>query len=414
LKLLHLADLHFGKIIHGLSLLDSGDQPYWTDRLLEKAGEVRPDAVVIAGDVYDRSSPSGDAVALLDRLLTGLAELHIPVMLVAGNHDSGQRLSFGNTLLARQQLYLAGVLRKGAPMMHVTLRDEHGPVTFWLLPYVFPALAAHVLEDETIRDYDTALRRLLERQEIDFSERNVLVAHQNVTCGGMESPRGGSESMVGGVEQIDVGAFEGFDYVALGHIHAAYPVGRNSVRYAGSPLCYHFNETKQPKKGPLLVELGPKGTEPVVKTQIIPPLHPMRELRGAFSELQAAYLAEETRGEYLRMVLTDQRVTPEIADLFRSMSDARESRLLELVSEYDPFQIPGQNREGPAAPGEQPVEDLFAGFYEERCGEMPDENQAALLHQAGELTRNGDERTLPGEKEIEALLRFALEQEDTP
>ena len=254
MRFLHVSDLHFGKSIHDISLLERGDQPAWVERFLALARELRPEAVVLAGDIYDRGAPSGEAVALLDRMITGLAELEIQVMLVAGNHDSGQRLSFGGSLLAKQQVHISGVLSKTLP--HAALTDRHGPVTFWLMPYVFPALVAQVLEGETIRDYHTAVRRLLEEQPVDFSQRNVLVAHQNVTANGQEVLRGGSESMVGGVGQVDYRAFDGFDYVVLGHIHSAYPVGRDAVRYAGSPLCYHFEESKQPRKGPLLVELG--------------------------------------------------------------------------------------------------------------------------------------------------------------
>ena len=161
-----------------------------------------------------------------------------------------------------------------------------------------------------------AVRALLERQPIDFTQRNVLVAHQNVTANGAEVERGGSESMIGGVGQIDYRCFDGFDYVALGHIHAACAVGRDTVRYAGSPLCYHFNEARQPEKGPVLVTLGEKGTPVQIEVVKIPPLHPMRELRGALQELREAELAQPRRNEYLRLVLTDQRLTPEVSSFF--------------------------------------------------------------------------------------------------
>ncbi len=139
-------------------------------------------------------------------------------------------------------------------MTHVDLWDDYGVVKFWLMPYLFPAAVAEALEDEEIRDYDTAVRRLIAEQGIDDSERNVIIAHQNVTVNGKEVTRGGSESAVGGVGQVGHSAFDCFDYAALGHIHAAYAVGRKSVRYAGSPLCYHFDETRQPQKGPVLVD----------------------------------------------------------------------------------------------------------------------------------------------------------------
>ncbi len=413
MKFLHLADLHFGKSIHGVSLLENGDQSAWVCRFLKLVKELRPDALLIAGDVYDRSAPSGDAVALLDSMLTSLAEAGLPILMIAGNHDSGQRLSFGGRLLAKQNLHISGVLSK--ELAHVTLSDQDGPVTFWLMPYVFPALAAQTLEDETIRDYDTAVRKLLACQNIDFSERNVLVAHQNVTADGKEAVRGGSESMVGGVGQVDFHAFDGFDYVALGHIHSSYPIGRKAVRYAGSPLCCHFEETRQPARGPLLVELGAKGADPQITVQAIPPLHPMREIRGAWEEIRDKELQNASRGEYLRVVLTDRRITPEIAAFFRSLFKGRDSILMELVSEYAPFgEVSAVPEAGAAA--EKTIEELFADFYAERCsGQAPSPQELTLLQFAGERLRHAapaDGRQAPAMQDVEALLTFTLKQEE--
>lgn len=410
MRFLHLADLHLGKSLHGISLLESGDQADWVRRFLELSGELRPDAVLIAGDVYDRSAPSGDAVELLSELLTGLAQQGIPVLLTAGNHDSGQRLGFLKGLLEKQGVHIAGTLPKGGKLPCVTLEDAWGPVHFWLMPYVFPALAAQALEDESIRDYDTAVRRLLQAQDMDLSERNVLIAHQNVTANGQEGMRGGSETMVGGLGEVDVSAFDGLSYVALGHIHAAYPVGRESVRYAGSPLCYHFNEIKQPAKGPVLVELGAPGEEPRISRLSIPALHPLREARGGWEELRETETARQSRGEFLRIVLTDSRVTPEIGDFFRELARARDSRVLELVSEYNPFGA--ESSSAPETEREQSVEELFARFYTERCGgEEPTGEDLALLRFAGERLRHRESSGMSEQQDIAALLDFLTEQE---
>lgn len=385
MKLIHLSDLHLGKLLHSVSLLD--DQRDWVDKFLTLTEERRPDAVVIAGDVYDRSMPSKEAVQLLSRMVTGLSNQAVPVLIAAGNHDSGERLSCFRDILSRQNVFIAGETRR--ELTHVTLRDAHGSVTFWLMPYVFPAAVAQALGDDTIRDYDTAVRRLLAAQDVDFSQRNVIVAHQNVTKGGVEGIRGGSESMVGGVGQVDYTAFDGFDYVALGHIHAAYAVGRASVRYAGSPMCYHFDELRQPKKGPLLVELGAKGTEPVVETLAISPLHPMCELRGTYDELRGRADAAE-RGAYVKLVLTDRAITPENSAYFQALIESRGGVLMERVSEYRRF----SDAEGSPELRdlrEKPVEELFADFYAARSdGEAPDEGDAALLRYAAELLRNSD------------------------
>ena len=166
MRLIHISDLHFGKSIHGVSLLENGDQGAWVDRFLELAEKEKPDAVLIAGDVYDRSSPSGDAVELLSRMLTALASLKIQVMMVAGNHDSVQRLSFAGPLLARQGLHISRPLYGSPELSHVTLEDPHGPVTFWLMPYVYPALISQALGDPGLRDSDSAVRALLAAQKV--------------------------------------------------------------------------------------------------------------------------------------------------------------------------------------------------------------------------------------------------------
>ncbi len=387
MRFIHLSDLHLGKMLHGVSLLENGDQPDWVKKFLALAEEKKPDAVVIAGDIYDRSMPSGAAMQLLSRMVTELSSRSVPVMIAAGNHDSGERLSCFKDILSRQNVYIAGEVQR--ELTHVTLSDEYGSVTFWLLPYVFPAAAAQALGDDTIHDYDTAVRRMLAEQNVDFSQRNVIVAHQNVTRGGVEGIRGGSESMVGGVGQVDYTAFDGFDYAALGHIHAAYAVGRESMRYAGSPMCYHFDELRQPKKGPVLVELGAKGTEPVIETLAIPPLHPMHELRGTYDELRAKASAVEN-GSYVKLVLTDRPMTPEISAYFQALFESRGSVLMDRLSEFRRFT---DVESGPEAHDlrEKPVEELFAEFYTARSGgESPDEDDAALLHYAAELLRNSD------------------------
>lgn len=385
MRFLHISDLHLGKLVCGVSMLENGDQPFWTDRFLALTDEVRPDAVLIAGDVYDRSAPSGAAVTLLSRLVVGLAERGVCVLLVPGNHDSAERLAFARELLARQNVFFAD--RPSRALTRVRLEDAHGPVDFWLLPYVFPAAVAQLLGDDTIRDFDTAVRRLLAAQPIDPGVRNVIVAHQNVTAFGAEMERGGSESTVGGVGQVEYTAFDAFDYAALGHIHASCPVGRDAVRYAGTPLCYHFNETRQAAKGPLLVELGAKGAGARIERLSIEPMHPMRELRGPFAELRDSELARQTRGEYLRLVLTDQPVTPEAADFFRALAASRGSVLMETVSEYRRA-VYGGDAPRMETLREKTVEELFADFFTERSGAEPDEADLALLHAAGELLRS--------------------------
>ncbi len=406
MKMIHLSDLHLGKSLHGISLLDSGDQPHWVEAFLKLCGSRRPDAVLIAGDIYDRAAPGGGAVELLSRLLTGLRELEIPVLLIPGNHDSPQRLSFVSGLLSRQGLHIAPPLKAPGTLRRVTLEDEYGPVDFWLMPYVFPALAGEALGRE-FRDYDAAVRGLLAAQEIDFSRRNVLLAHQNVTVGGREGERGGSESMVGGVGQVDCSAFDGFDYVALGHIHAGYAVGRPELRYAGSPLCYHFNETRQAAKGPLLVELGPKGAAVLTELLPIPPLHPLRAVEGDYESLRAAEAERTERQEFVSVTLTDRRVTPELTEALRRLYDLKGSLLMELRSTWQESDARGDLNA--AALREQGLAELFAGFYARRSGGTePEPEELALLRTAAALAERADTGAEPEAEQMDALIKEAL------
>lgn len=414
MKFLHLADLHLGKSLYGVSLIDNGDQIFWAERFLEKVKELEPDAVVIAGDVYDRSAPSGDAVMLLNHILTQLEGMGVPVMLIAGNHDSGQRLSFAGSILAKQGIHIAGTVE--TEISRVTIQEKRGggEVTFWLMPYLFPAMAAQKLEDDSIGDYGTAMRRLLERQEIDFSRRNVLVAHQNVTANGREAVRGGSESMAGGVGQMDYSVFDGFDYVALGHIHASCHVGRKEVRYAGSPLCYHFDETKQPAKGLLLVELGEKGSGAEITPVPISPLHPMREIMGTREEILDEAEKGKEEKEYLKVVVTDARITPELSETLRELFGKRGSLIMELVSSFREFGavsvLPGDRSEAKA------IEEYFVELYRERKAQAePDEKDMEVFRFAAGQVRdrqsaeNGEEML---EEDAEELLAYILEQEE--
>jgi exonuclease SbcD len=402
MKFYHLADLHFGKSIYGLSMLD--DQRYWADQFIELCSNEKPDAIVIAGDIYDRSSPSGDAVELLDYFLTSLAEKNIPVMMIAGNHDSGQRLSFGKTMLSRQNLHIAGIAKK--EIEHITFEnlDENGPITFWMLPYTYPEQISLILNDEEIRTYDQAIRKLIELQKIDSDQRNIIIAHQNVIADGKEIERGGSESMVGGVGQIDYSVFDAFDYAALGHIHSSYPVGRKEVRYAGTPLCYHFSETRQKEKGIIEVTINDKDAPVEIRTIEITPLHKMRSLEGTKDEIYEILREDKGKNEYVGITLTDQRITPEIASYLKQLLNSRGSILMELLSSYSSFNgtISSAERE---AVENKAIEDLFADLYTEQNGGTPaTDEEYGLMAYVGELVRNQDSHLPIDMKDVNKLL----------
>ena len=412
MRFLHLADLHLGKSIYGTSLIDNGDQKVWVDRFLDRARELKPDAVVIAGDVYDRSLPPGRAAQLLSFLVTALAETGIPVLITAGNHDSVYHLSCLSSLLEARDVYISRPIEQSVELVHKTLKDEYGQVTFWLLPYIYPAMIAQALGDEEIRDYDTAVRKILAAQNADFTQRNVLIAHQNVTAGGQEAERGGSESMVGGIGQVDYTAFDGFEYVALGHIHSSYHVGRAEVRYAGTPMAYHFNETKQPDKGPLLVTLPEKNGKVQIEQIKIEPLHRMREIRGTYDEIREIAEAHPWKNEYLKVILTDQRITPLISDYIHETAKAHGSTVMELTSDFSAFTGDAVFSETKDM-HEKPVEKLFADFYKDRNnGVEADEQDLELMSFIGELTRSAAvTQEEPDERAYRRILDFVLGQE---
>lgn len=404
MKFYHLSDLHFGKSIYGLSMLD--DQRYWVDEFIKVCKEDTPKAVVIAGDVYDRAAPSGDAVELLDYMLTKLAEMDIPVMLIAGNHDSGQRLSFGRSLLAKQKIHIAGTAKK--ELEQVTLYDAYGPVTFWLLPYTYPDQVIQILGDKEIHTYDQAVRRLLEEQPIDTAQRNVILSHQNVTTNGIETERGGSETMVGGVGQVDYTAYDVFEYAALGHIHRAYPVGRKEVRFAGTPLCYHMNETLQEDKGYTEVILHDKGEEADIHQRSIQPLHKMRYLKDTKDAIYALLEKDTGRNEYIGITITDERITPEINNYLKGMLEKRGSILMELLSSYNEFSGEAASAEKEAVETKA-LENLFADLYtDQRGGTPPEDDEYALMQYAGELVRNMDTHEPLDSKTVARMVEKAL------
>ena len=298
MKLIHLSDLHIGKRVNEISMLE--DQEYILLQILQIIQEEQADAVLIAGDVYDKSVPSAEAVTLFDELLCRLANRKIPVLIISGNHDSPERLAFGNRLLELGGIHISPVY--DGTVRSVTLADEHGEVIFWLLPFIKPAHVKRFYPDAKIESYSDACRVALEQMGIDNTKRNVLLTHQfvtgSVTC---ES----EEISVGGSDNVDASVFEGFDYVALGHIHGPQNIGSNRIRYCGTPLKYSFSECNH-HKSVTVVHLGPKG-QLQLRLRPLTAKHDLREIRGTFAEISAGTATED----YLHILLTDEEDVPE-------------------------------------------------------------------------------------------------------
>lgn len=302
MKLMHLSDLHLGKRVNGFSMLP--DQKYILEQILALAASEHPEAVLIAGDVYDKSLPSAEAVELLDDFLCRLAALETAVLVISGNHDSPERLAFGARLMAAKGVHISRVC-DGA-LEPVTLTDEHGPVRFWLLPFVKPAHVRRFNPEAEIEDYTDALRTVIDSLSLDRAERNVLLAHQFVT--GAERTES-EELFVGGTENVDASVFDDFDYVALGHLHGPQSVGRETIRYCGTPLKYSFSEANQ-TKSVTMIDLGEKGRV-TIRTLPLTPLHDLREIRGSYDEITArSFYAGTAVEDYLRITLTDEEDVP--------------------------------------------------------------------------------------------------------
>ena len=390
MKLFHLADLHLGKCIHGYSMVEMGDQPFWVGELLKKAEEMHPDAVLISGDVYDRAVPAKEAVTLLDDLLTGLSALKIPVLMIAGNHDSGARLSFGGRLLSENGIYIAGEPQRKA--MCVTLQDDLGPVHFWLIPYLFPATVNQLLHREDLKDYDSAMREYLKLQDISWEDRNVVLTHQFVMAGAEKPEMGGSETTVGGIGQIDSSVYDGFDYVALGHIHNAQQMGKSKIRYAGSPLWYHFGEANQ-RKGLTIVSIKDKGNVEVLVEEM-PFLHKMAEISGTMEELLKT---EPKENSYLRVVIKQEILPPQAVETLRDYFESKHCILMEVARDFSCRKKGTVNELADVK--SRSLEELFTEFYQyQHDGELPEQALEDLISYTAEQTRNSSREESDKEK----------------
>ena len=306
MKLIHLSDLHLGKRVNEFSMLE--DQRCILAEILRIIDEERPDGVLIAGDVYDKSVPSAEAVALLDDFLVRLAKRDLQIFLISGNHDSPERMAFGGRLMEASGVHLAPVY--DGRVEPIVLTDAHGPVKVYLLPFIKPAHVRRCFPEREISTYTEALSAAIEAMGVDQAERNVLVTHQFVTG----AARCDSEEVtVGGTDNVDVSVFAPFDYVALGHLHGPQTVGRETVRYCGTPLKYSFSEAGQ-QKSVTVVELGPKGTV-TVGTVPLTPLRDLAELRGTYEELtfRGFYEGTSYQQDYVHITLTDEEDIPDAA-----------------------------------------------------------------------------------------------------
>ena len=367
MKLIHLSDLHLGKRVNDFPMLE--DQAYILERILEIADEEQPDAVLIAGDVYDKTVPSAEAVALLDDFLVKLADRSLPVLLISGNHDSPERLSFGGRLMETRGVYIAPAYCGG--VTPVTLEDAHGPVDFWLLPFLKPVHLRRLFPEDGVESYTDALACAIRHMPIDPARRSVLVTHQFVT--GAEQCES-EELSVGGADNVDASVFAPFDYVALGHLHSPQNVDGARVRYCGTPLKYSFSEVRH-QKSVTVVELGDKGTLDV-RTVPLTPKRDMVELRGSFDQVTSPeFYGQVDRDAYVRMILTDENNIYHAVGRLRSIYP----NLMRL--DYDNLRTQNGVAELEEAQIKRDPLELFEEFYQQQNYQPMTEEQRRYLTQ---------------------------------
>ena len=375
MRLFHLSDLHIGKYLHGFSLIE--DQKYILDQILELIRERKPDALLIAGDIYDKSAPSGEAVSVFDEFLTRLAGLKDgpTVCIVSGNHDSGDRLSYGSRLFAEHKIYIAGNApgKEQPEISKVTLQDSDGDVNIYLLPFFRPSYVREIPGFEEVRSYEEAMKALIAGLDLAEEKRNVLVCHQFFTNCGQEPERSDSETIhVGGQDNIDISSAAAFDYVAAGHIHRPQTLGNGTVRYCGSPLKYSVSEAGW-DKSVTEIELGKKG-DVTISTLPLRPLHDVRKIQGTLEVLTSPETLREADPEdYVSVILTDEE------DLYEpglALSRAY-PRLLEWRVENSRTRAEMQDRI--IQEEKKSILELFGDFYEQMRGAALDENQTDVM-----------------------------------
>ncbi len=314
MRLLHLGDLHLGKSLGEFDLTQ--DQEYILNQILEIIEKQSVDAVLIAGDVYDRAVPSEAATKLLDDFLCRLAARKVKTFVISGNHDSDERLNFGSSLFEANQIYISA--KFDGRLYKKTMEDEFGEADIWLLPFVKASQVKHFFPEDRIESYDDAVRAVLSHAEIDRKRRNVLVAHQFVAGKGEDPAPGGSEGVsvmsVGLVEKVGYGCFDAFDYVALGHIHSPQRVGREEVRYSGSPLKYSLSEVNNEKSVPIIT-LREKGETEIELVPLVP-MRDMRHIRGTMKTLLDKKNIKAPE-DFIYVTLTDEDIVNEAMGIFQ-------------------------------------------------------------------------------------------------
>lgn len=367
MKFIHLSDLHIGKRVNEFSMLE--DQEYVLKQILDITDQQKPDGVIIAGDVYDKSVPSAEAVTLFDDFLVELSKRNLHVFVISGNHDSPERIAFGGRLMQASRIYMSPVY--DGDIKPVTLEDNYGKINIWMLPFVKPAHVRKLYEDREIESYTDAMKTVIDNLCINTEERNIMITHQFVT--GAERSES-EEISVGGTDNVDVSVFDAFDYTALGHIHKPQNCKSERVRYSGTPLKYSFSEVKD-QKSVTVAELSEKGNL-TVTTVPLKPLRDMVELRGRYEELIARdfYKGTSYQEDYVRIILTDEE------DILDAIGKLRIVYRNLMKLDYDNLRTRNQNVIDKAENvGKKSPDEHFCEFFEKQNNQPMTDIQKEII-----------------------------------
>lgn len=368
MKLFHLSDLHLGKRLNGFSLI--ADQEYILHQILHHIDTEKPDAILIAGDIYDKPIPPAEAIRLFDAFLVELSVRRLEVFLISGNHDSPERIAFGSKLMQPSGIHVSPVY--DGSLSPISLSDAYGSIDFYLLPFLKPVQVRHFYPEESIESYTDAIACALVHRQKGHAERSVLLAHQFVT-GAMQCES--EELSVGGVEQVDVQVFQEFDYVALGHLHAPQAVGCPTVRYCGTPLKYSFSESSH-QKSISMVTLENAGQVDVQLLPLTPRLDLLERTASLDTLLHHSFYQSFDRNAYLHITLTDEQEIPDAIGKLRTIYP----NIMKL--DYCNTRTARQAALSSPKPMEKrtPIE-LFTDFYEMQNNHPPSDTQREILQE---------------------------------
>lgn len=377
MRFIHLSDLHLGKRVNEFSMLC--DQEYILTRIINIIDENEIQAVIIAGDVYDKSVPSAEAVELFDSFLYRLSKRGLKVFVISGNHDSAERIAFGARLMDKSGIYMSPVY--GGGIKPITLSDEYGDINIYMLPFIKPSNVKRFFPDSDIVSYTDAVKTAIDNMNIDASKRNILITHQFVT-GAVRSES--EEISVGGSDNVDASVFEGFDYVALGHIHRAQRCGSDFIRYSGTPLKYSFSEANDNKTVTFL-DIKAKGERTLEFIPLIPK-HDLREIKGCYNDITLKQNWENTdTADYMHITLTDEEDIPDVITKLRVIY----KNIMRL--DYDNTRTRTANQISGASNVKEKTElEHFYDFYELQNGREISEEQAEFMRSIIERIKEGD------------------------